>query len=284
LVASVALIITGFAICPEKRKFTFPHTENRVRFWLAAAAKGINTYSWILAVTLISAASAATLEGLHIVFTVAILFLILKGKAPSGRSWVTYAIASVLLFVGALLILDLPASVPNGAVMGGIVLGLISGLSFSIFYVTWDRTSQHPYKLWQRATEVGGLLLASLLCQFPVHFLVNAFWFKGNLVPFTGMSVSDVGVQLICGLIGIGATYLLINESLHLMQNDRWCSLLLGIGLSYSVPFTMILESYFLGLPVVFNQWMGTLVFTVAFAAIYQDIQDTKIQKLSKNA
>jgi drug/metabolite transporter (DMT)-like permease len=269
LVGALVLIVGGQIVCRWQGHPPRPSPSSaRAKFWLAAVAKGFNTYSWILAVSVISAASAATLEGLHVIFTVAICFLILRIKAPAGN-WFVFVASALLMVLGALLILDVHASIPSGTTLIGIALGLISALAFSVFYVTWVRTGQRPPELGRRAVEMGGLLLASLLCQFPIHVITSILWPRGNPLPFANMGAVDIATQALCGLIGIGATYFLINESLHRMRGQALTSVVLGIGLSYSVPFTMILESVFLGAPTLMTQWLGALVFAAAFASIY---------------
>jgi drug/metabolite transporter (DMT)-like permease len=277
LVAAIFLILASWVVCRVKAQpFRLPPMQSLATFWLVAAAKGINTYSWILAVALISAASAATLEGLHVVFTVALL-LALRVKAPTG-SWIASLASSAILVVGVVLILGLPVAGSGLAAWTGIFLGIISAFSFSVFYVLWQRTGARSEMTGPRTLEMGILLLAATFCLFPIHLAVNALWWKAPLVPFGAMDGGDIGIQVACGLIGIGTTYYLINESLHYMKSHKLCSLLLGIGLSYSVPFTMILETLFLGLTPRFEQWLGAILFAAAFAAIFKDMREAVVK------
>ena len=98
-------------------------------------------------------------------------------------------------------------------------------------------------------------------------------------MPFFGMGWDDIGLQALCGLIGIGGTYFLINESLFHMRDHKLCSLLLGIGLSYSVPFTMVLQWLVLGEKVAPVQWLGGIVFAAAFAAVFKDMRQARLEK-----
>lgn len=276
LVAAVFLILAAWVVCRVNGQlFQMPPMQSLATFWLVAAAKGINTYTWILAVTLISAASAATLEGLHVVFTVALL-LALRVQAPKG-SWMNSLASSAILVVGVVLILGLPVAGDELVSWVGILLGVVSAFSFSVFYVLWQRTGVRSAAAGPRTLEMGVLLLAAAFCLFPIHLAVSALWGSASLAPVGAMDWGDIGLQVICGLIGIGATYFLINESLHYMKSHKLCSLLLGIGLSYSVPFTMILETLFLGLTPRLEQWLGALLFAVAFAAIFRDIREAQV-------
>lgn len=280
LVAAIFLILASWIVCRVKdQPFHLPPMRNVATFGIVAAAKGINTYSWILAVTLISAASAATLEGLHVVFTVAML-LALRVKAPTG-SWITSLASSAILVVGVVLILGLPVAGSGLAAWTGILLGIISAFSFSVFYVLWQRTGARPEAAGPRILEIGILLLVATVCLFPIHVVVNTLWWKAPLVLFGTMDWGDIGIQVACGLIGIGVTYYLINESLLHMKGHKLCRLLLGIGLSYSVPFTMILETLFLGLTPRFEQWLGAFLFAVAFAAIFKDMREAVVKQVS---
>jgi len=66
------------------------------------------------------------------------------------------------------------------------------------------------------------------------------------------------------------------------MRQHKLCSLLLGIGLSYSVPLTMILESIFLDVTPRANQLLGVVLFAVAFVAIYRDMHDPRLLKADR--
>jgi len=276
-VASIVLIAAAWVICRiQGQPFRMPRLKHGGKFWLVAAAKGLNTYTWILSVAIISAAAAATLEGLHVVFTILLLIVIFRVRVPTGN-WLVFIPGSVVMVIGAVLILGMPALVPGNETMLGIVFGVLSALFFSLFYVLWEQVGEKSPALGPRTLETGVLLLASLLCPFPIHVGMNALLEHPTVIPFEGMSWDDIGLQALCGLIGIGGTYLFINESLFHLRRHKLCSLLLGIGLSYSVPFTMILQSVFLGEELRPVQWIGGLLFGLAFAVIYRDMRDARL-------
>jgi drug/metabolite transporter (DMT)-like permease len=278
LVASLSIIAVAWWLCRvDGVPFRAPG-QRGVRFWLVAAAKGLNTYSWILAVTLISASAAAALEGLHVVFTVLLLALVFRVQVPRAN-WFTFAGSCLVLIVGTSLILGPPEIGTGSQAWLGVGLGVLSAFFFSVFYVLWDQISAKPASMGPRALDMGQMLLMSALCLFPIHVAVNAVWHQATLVPFASMSWGDIGLQALCGLVGIGGTYFLINESLYHMRQHRLCSLLLGIGLSYSIPFTMLLDRIFLGTELGLQQWLGGLLFAAAFAAIYRDMREKRLTR-----
>jgi drug/metabolite transporter (DMT)-like permease len=144
LVASVALIASAWVISRVRRQpFRLPPLKSVGKFWLVAAANGLNTYAWILSVGIISAASAATLEGLHVVFTVLLLVGFFRVKVPTSN-WLTFVTGSMVLVAGAILILGVPTAGPGFNTWLGIALGALSGFFFSAFYVLWDKVGAKP--------------------------------------------------------------------------------------------------------------------------------------------
>ena len=209
-------------------------------------------------------------------FTILLLIAVFRVKV-STANWLVFIPGSIVMVIGAVLILGIPALVPGSETMLGIAFGVLSALFFSLFYVLWDHVGEKSPALGPRTLETGVLLLASLLCLFPIHIGMSMLLKQPTLLPFAGMSWEDIGLQAVCGLIGIGGTYMFINEALFHLRRHKLCSLLLGIGLSYSVPFTMILQSVFLGDELRPVQWIGGLLFGLAFAVIYRDMRDVRL-------
>jgi hypothetical protein len=60
------------------------------------------------------------------------------------------------------------------------------------------------------------------------------------------------------------------------MRGHKWGSLLLGIGLSYSVPLTMLLEAVWFGLTMTTGQIAGAVLFAVGFVAVIREVIDRR--------
>ena len=276
VVAAVTLLLGGLAAgWSNKRKMVWPRTESPVKFWFVALFKGANTLCWILAVSMISAAATAALENLHVVWTVVFLALFWRGRVPKG-AWINIVIGATMLALGTILIIGTKDI--SSANLLGILLGIVSGLSFSAFYVSWERTGRRPAELWQRSVETGGLLLAASALLFPIYLLVNLLLLHGSTLPFQALRARDIAIQVVCGLIGIGATYWFVNEALHRLEGHRLASLVLGVGLAYSVPMTMLLEIGFLGLETVLEQWIGAALFFVGSVAILIERSNSRVE------
>jgi drug/metabolite transporter (DMT)-like permease len=273
---AVGLLVLARALAWRRGEaWQWPSIENPLKFGLVALGKGVNTYSWILAVTLITAGSAATLENMHVTWTILVLAIFLGYRFSPG-TWLVLGAGSASLTFGAWLISGRLFETLSWSTVAGIGLGALSGISFSAFYVLWERKGQHSSVLWRRSAEMSVLLFGALLVLFPIHVMVNSFWLGGSLSPFGELDRLDVGMQLASGLIGIGATYFLINESLFRMRGHKWGSLLLGIGLSYSVPLTMLLEAVWFGLTMTTGQIAGAVLFAVGFVAVIREVIDRR--------
>lgn len=268
VVAALALLAGGWAMgWRGKQKMVLLRAESRVKFWseapvkfgFVALFKGVNTLSWILAVSMISAAANAALENLHVVWTVVFLALFWRAHVPAS-AWANIVIGALLLALGTMLIVGTQDFGSGNTI--GILLGVVSGLSFSAFYVLWERAGQRPEERWQRSVEMGGLLFVAIVLLFPLYFIVNVLWLQRSALSFH-LTGSDVFIQALSGLIGIGAMYWLVNEALNILKGQRLASLVLGVGLAYSVPITMLLEIWFLGLETALVQWIGSVLFFI---------------------
>jgi drug/metabolite transporter (DMT)-like permease len=262
LVAGFFLILCGLLmknISGEKFSFSrFRNSINISNLIFASLAKGSNLYSWILAVTMTSAGIVATLENLHVMWTVAVLVLSGK-KMPRG-----FFISSVVIIIGVTLISGIAIKGINNSF--GLALGVIAGISFSVFGILWAKNTRHPKSLWGRSIEMGILLILSGVIMYPVHLIVNEIWLKGARLPFVEINSVDIGIQAINGLVGIGVTYFLMNESLvFLRKAERFPSLFLGLALSFVVPITMLSELAIFGLRVEIYQWLGVLLFVCGY-------------------
>lgn len=273
LLAGAFLVLAGVVI-KQRRQPTadaglFRPALDR-RFLTASFIKGINTYSWILAATLIPAGSVATSENMHVVWTTLILAIVFGRDIPG--SWFA---GTAIVGTGAALVTGIAVGDLSTQSAGGLVLAIISGLAFASFTIIWTGEGRRPDKLWKRSIEMGTLLLTAGITIYPVHLLVSQFWLGGSFIPLIEIPPLHAAVQAINGLIGIGFTYFFMNEALSMTRNlSRLSSLLLAIGLSFSVPFTMLGEFLFLDVNVTLTQWIGVILFILGFTAVRTGILD----------
>ncbi|MEO1530468.1 MAG: EamA family transporter [Planctomycetota bacterium] len=229
------------------------------RYRYAAIAKGLNIYFWLLAAAYSSASLTAALENLHIFWTSLLLTLTLGANLP--RNW--FGLCFVIL-LGAFFIADIENA--NETWAAGVVLGILSGASFSAFSVLWSVRPSVPIQMWQRAIEMGALLIVSGLILLPIHFFVNELWLHGPRIPFTDISGLDLLVQSLNGVLGIGITYFLISESLYKLQSfSVRSSLFVGLGLSFVVPITAISEFVVIGNDWTLVQLIGVGLFVAGY-------------------
>ena len=240
---------------------------------LAATFKAFNTYCWIAAVILIPAGYVATLENMHVVWTMLILILFYSITIPSA--WFTSAI---IVLIGVSLILGVGESIALTVnSVTGLTLAGISGLAFSGFALFWSQVDNEKKQFWQRCIETGIVMLVSGLVIWPIHATSVLLFNNGNFLPFLTLSIEHVFLQLANGALAIGVTYLLINEALTLMKGAGKLSvLLLGLGISFAVLFTMIGEAIWFGNSITLTQWIGVFLFSVGFSAVRNSALNTQ--------
>lgn len=239
------------------------------RFVLPAIFKGINTYAFVAAVALVSSATAATVENLHVLWT-AVLVSVLQRKllAPS---W----------FVGALIIV-IGTALAVGAfthtswsfeTVGGTGLAFLAGITFALFVITWNQRQTNDNYFPQRALETGVFLVFSGLMILAVHLVIGRYALGGSWIPFSSIAMSDLTIQLINGVFNIGVTYFLMGEALRILEGiGQLSSLLLSLALSYAVAFTVLLQFAILGVRISPLQWCGVALFSVGFAIIRSNL------------
>ncbi|AUJ69331.1 EamA family transporter [Pseudoalteromonas sp. NC201] len=269
--ASCFLFAVGFAIrkISSNKGEIFPSLKsiNLNYFLLAALAKGLSMYFWLLAVTQSNASLVAALENMHVVWTALILFLLMK-NAPV-KKWIT---SSLVITLGVVMI---SGQINNESEINylAILFGALSGLGFSIFGILWTEKHTQSEELWERTIGMGFLLLIASLIVFPIHMLLSYFLLEKSFDFFNGIAGLDISVQAINGLIGIGVTYFLINESLsYIKKANVLSSLFLGLGLSFAVPITMVSECFLLNVEVKTYQWIGLLLFLIGYSYIRSDL------------
>ena len=278
--ASMCLTLTALSFSDKaNRPKLMSYLLTRVRsstFLLAALAKSINTYFWILSATLIPAAATATVENLHVVWTALAIALIFKERVPS-----TWIAGSVVVVIGAALITQVSSFGLSFETVMGLVFAMVAALGFSGFVILWSKEKK-SYQLSWRTMEMASLMLLVALFQFPIHCVVNFLWVHGSYVPFSQLTTIDFMVQAFNGLLGTIATYFFLNEATRMLQGaGNLSGLLLGIGLSFAVPITLALEWLILGVGVSLNQVLGVFLFILGFTAVRASLLRREAAKAS---
>ena len=281
LAAGFLLLLIGLFAFPQKDS-----VKGQLRLWfaqntkflfLAAVLKGLNTYVWILGVTYVPAGIVATFENMHVIWLALLLMTFFKERlAPS---WI---IGALVVTIGSVLISGLSNlnSIPPDT--PGLFLGLLSGITFAGFILVWSRFIKHSKTLGERSIEMAALLFLSTVVVYPVHIIVSAMWVESSLVPLTELGYYDGIIQGLNGLIGIGITYFLLNEANSLLRSIKgYAGLLLGIGLSFAVPITLLTEWAFLELEVSTEAWIGCALFVLGYINVKIGLQklEAKLQR-----
>ena len=273
---AISLIFIGFAIRSQSdagkadnKVFQLKRVLLNPGLYLAAAFKSLNAYSWIFAVTLISAGLAATLENLHVIWT-AIIIILFTGQRISGN-WLWNAI---VVFCGAALIsnIGLNDTIESSTYVGS-TFGWISSVTFSLFAIVWARFSLSELPFWHRCVEMAIFLLVSLLFFVPMHAAVQVLWVGADWTPKISLPAHHVLIQALVGVFSIAITYMLMNEALVIMKSaGSFAALILGLGVSFAVLFTMLVEFLIFHKSISIYQWMGVVLFSVGFAAVRNSI------------
>lgn len=277
MLAGLVLIAFGITLkyaqgAHKKFNSSFSFPEKRVLI-SAGLAKGLNTYLWIVAVSLVSATSVATLENLHVVWTALILVVIFRVAVPG--SWFNSAL---IVLIGASLITGVATHGLTNLNHMGFFLGLIAGLSFAVFTIIWAGEKNHPPLFWQRTVELGCFLILCAILIYPIH-LVLRNWLGGHIEPLVNLPFNHAFVQAVNGIVGVGLTYLLMNEAIALMKGaGRFTGLLLSLGISFSVLFTLVTEAFWFKTGIELSQWLGIILFSIGFASIRSNI--VKLRKV----
>ena len=269
---SAAITIMAFALFNYVQNskagqsfFDFDVLSKPITFAAAAFFKGVNTYTWIASVAFVAAGISATLENLHVIWTAILLSLFARAVIPG--SWFT---SGLIVIAGAALILEVGTDVDlSGTNRIGFALATISGITFSLFAFLWNQVGEKAEHLWQRAFGMSLFFIASCMMIVVAHLLLGNFLPSGNSLEFEVIPMHHLVIQFLNGIIHIGLTYFFINESLRLMRSAGSISaLLLGLGISFAVLFTLLTEAIWLREPISLLQWIGIFLFSVGFASV----------------
>ena len=238
-------------------------------FFLSAFSKAANTYLWLYAITLVQATYVATLENMQIVWTVLILVFVFRVKVPGD--WI---VSALVVITGGFLIIDSGQSLEfSDSEKFGLLLSALSGLGFAFFYILWSMKGKHvDTNLATRSIEVSLLMLISLVFVCIIHSIL---WFIGAVELFSvfEIPINHIFIQTLVGIFTIACTYFLINEALHIMKSyPHYSVIIVGLGVSYAVFFTVVIEAVWNKTSIDTYQWIGVVLFTIGFVSVRKNV------------
>lgn len=277
VVGALSLIFIGFlarsGVKKENQELKISSILTSKGIYGAAAFKSLNAYSWIFAVTLISASLAATIENLHVVWTAILVVLFLSQRISSN--WI---ISAIVILCGVALISEVNVSATGLAGKStGLFWAFVSSITFTLFALVWAKACHAELPFWHRCVEMGLFLLISVFMFIPIHLAISSFSATGIPPLFNSLPSKHLLIQALVGLFSIAITYMLMNEALVLMKGaGNLAALILGLGVSFAVLFTMVAEYFIFDEHVTLYQWIGVVLFSIGFAAIRNNLDNSE--------
>jgi len=183
--------------------------------------------------------------------------------------------SSVILIIGVFLVTGMyEPTFLRSLDITGVILGLASGLAFSLFTIFWSRTGVSSMNLAQRSFMLGLFMIITGILIYPAHILFKLIFLdQGHVFVVQVIPPRHIVIQALNGFIGLGLAYFLINESLKSLRvYGHFSALLVGLGLSYSVFFTYLGETILFGDPFTLPRWLGVVLFSIGFTAVRNNI------------
>jgi len=250
----------------EFRYYSIPAQHFRSDFAQAIIFKSLNTIFFIFSVSLIISAESALLENTHVIWVG--LYVVVFGIVYN----------KVLIFISALLVffsIYIVLGVDNldSFFSAGYIFGLLSGVTYSIFIVRWDKIGKldnfDPVTATMiMAGWVSFLLMLSLL-------FINNYTVNGPV--FSKLSNWDYALQLMNGIFNVGLTYYLISYASKSMESyGSLSTVVISLALGFSVFTTLLSEVLAEGVPLLPNQTAGILVFSIGFVLLRYSLNRAK--------
>jgi drug/metabolite transporter (DMT)-like permease len=242
---------------------------------IASFVMAINTYAFALGVSKVPAGTIATLENMQVVWIALILTIIFSIKIPA--SWF---FSSVVVLIGAAFVTKLEETLnsrQSDSVGYGYALGLVAGLAFAIYTLLWAkvRNDNRNFHFHERTLELSTMLAVSGLLLLPVHMSYCYFTNNAISMPFTNLPLKHIAIQFLIGITSLGLTYLLVNEAFESLANlGSVKAVVIGLGISYAVFFTLIFEFFIFGQTVSYQQWIGVVLFSLGFMMVWRDVNE----------
>jgi len=209
---------------------------------LASMLKGSNTCLFVFSTMYIAATQSLVLESTYIVWSLVLtmIFTVAKPKTLIAKA--------VLIFLAATLVSGQSSLQLNTKYhMLGAVFGIIAGMTYAGFLFFWSQVTAGLDDLPSLITSTGVLQMISLLSilvfsEFLSLILLGTWW-----MPLRNLNYPDILLQMVNGIFVIGVTYLLLTVGMaRLKELRQGASTLAALGLSFSIPFTLLPE-YMIG-------------------------------------
>jgi len=264
--AGIFLWILGLAVGRKGEIPTFQYYDifkSVARQWVAVLATAVNVLTFVFALNLLPAASVTSIENAHVIWTALILVLFFRQSVPAG--WIA---SSVMVLIGVVLITQVDPSLTDKKEAFGYALSIISGFTLSVFTISWAE-GKRPELAALRIFEAGALLVYSALTMIALHACFMLIGGEVWIPRFEEIPKHHFLVQFFNALVGIGVTYILMNEAFaYVSVEGRLASLLIGLGISFAVLFTFVGEVIIFEREVVLLQWVGVIAFSIGFATV----------------
>lgn len=241
----------------------------------SSVLKGLNTCLYVFSTTHIVATQSLVLESTYIVWS------LLLSAVSLGRvvNWRFSAPMVALLWLGVLLV--------SGEGLGqmrttqdslGAVFGICAGLSYAGFLFTWSKVTSELSDLRSQLMGTAVMLFGSLLTIATLSTIFVILARKQMWMPFENIAGSDALLQTVNGLFVVGVVYLLVTIGMQKLKGvQEGAGFLAALGLSFSIPFTLLPEFAIGKFVPAGLQLLGLLLFLVAFVSISSHLSGKRI-------
>ncbi len=154
----------------------------------------------------------------------------------------------------------------------GLAFGIGASISYAVFLLFWSRISVSLEKLSKQILSAASMLSAAILSTIFISEISVLFLLRHVWVPFIHLTFYDVIIQLINGICVIGVVYLLLTIGLSQLKDlNEKANIIAAIGLSFSIPLTLLPETLFVHFLPTPLQLIGIVVFMIGFVLIYNE-------------
>lgn len=242
---------------------------------LSGALKGANTCLFVFSTTFIAATQSLIFESTYIIWSFLLSFLFLLKRVPL----LSTVFNSILLFIGVIFVSgQTSVNISTGTQSLGFVFGIAAGLSYALYLFFWSQVTDKLNDFESRALSTTLLLTISLLTIILMTETISYLFLRSIWIPFTNLDNPDIVLQVTNGIFVIGLVYLLITIGMSYLRNaPEGASLITALGLSFSIPFTLIPEFVIGKFVPTGLQLVGVFLFMFGFVSI--SVSLSKAQK-----
>ncbi len=257
--------------------------QNSPRLWLcylnkqllfSGALKGVNTSLFVFSATYVVATQALVLESTYIVWSLLLAIFFLTHKVPLIPS----VLKALLLFLGVILVSGQTSlQLSSEYHLLGSAFGIAAGLSYAFFLFSWSRVTENLVDLKSQLLSTRLLLIISLVTIMLLTEILSVILLRMWWIPFTNLKYPDIVLQVVNGAFVMGLVYLLITIGMTYLKNaQEGASFIAALGLSFSIPFTLLPE-FIVGKFIPTGlQFGGILLFMIGYVVMSVSLSDTQ--------